>query len=65
MDGVWVMVCLNTPPSIKKFPNSSVGKEPSGFPGGSEVKASASKEGELGAIPGLGTSPGEGNGNPL
>ena len=36
-----------------------------GFPGGSEVKASASNTGDLGSIPGLGRSPGEGNGNPL
>ena len=36
-----------------------------GFPGGSEVKASACNEGHLGLIPGLGRSPGEGNGNPL
>ena len=35
------------------------------FPGGSEVKASASNVGNLGLIPGLGRSPGEGNGNPL
>ena len=32
---------------------------------GSEVKASASNAGEPGSIPGLGRSPGEGNGNPL
>ena len=32
---------------------------------GSEVKASASNAGDLGSIPGLGRSPGEGNGNPL
>ena len=31
----------------------------------SEVKASACKAGDLGSIPGLGRSPGEGNGNPL
>ena len=31
--------------------------------GGSEVKASASNAGDLGSIPGLGRSPGEGNGN--
>ena len=37
----------------------------SGFPGGSEVKASACNVGDLGLIPGLGRSPGEGNGNPL
>ena len=35
------------------------------FPGGSEVKVSASNAGDLGSIPGLGRSPGEGNGNPL
>ena len=35
------------------------------FPGGSEVKASASNAGDLGSIPGSGRSPGEGNGNPL
>ena len=34
-------------------------------PGGSEVKASAYNAGDLGSIPGLGRSPGEGNGNPL
>ena len=36
-----------------------------GFPGGSEVKASARNAGDLGSIPGSGRSPGEGNGNPL
>ena len=36
-----------------------------GFPRGSEVKASACNEGDLGSNPGLGRSPGEGNGNPL
>ena len=35
------------------------------FPGGSEVKASASNAGDPGSIPGSGRSPGEGNGNPL
>ena len=33
--------------------------------GGSEVKVSACNAGDLGSIPGLGRSPGEGNGNPL
>ena len=33
--------------------------------GGSEVKASACNAGDLGSIPGLGRSPGEGNGTPL
>ena len=36
-----------------------------GFPGGSEVKASASNAGDPGSIPGSGRSPGQGNGNPL
>ena len=36
-----------------------------GFPGGSEVKAAACNVGDLGLIPGLGRSPGEGNGDPL
>ena len=36
-----------------------------GFPGGSEVKASASNAGDPRSIPELGRSPGEGNGNPL
>ena len=35
------------------------------FPGGSEGKASACNAEDLGSIPGLGGSPGEGNGNPL
>ena len=36
-----------------------------GFPGGSEVKASACNAGDLGSTPGLRRSPGEGNGHPL
>ena len=36
-----------------------------GFPGGSEVKASASNAGDPGSILGSGRSPGAGNGNPL
>ena len=36
-----------------------------GFPDGSDGKVSAHNEGELGLIPGLGRSPGEGNSNPL
>ena len=35
-----------------------------GFLGGSDGKASASNVGDLGSIPGLGRSPGEGNANP-
>ena len=35
------------------------------FPGGSDSKASAYSAGDLGSIPGLGRSSGEGTGNPL
>ena len=35
-----------------------------GFPGGSDDKESACNAGDLGSIPGLGRSPGEGNGYP-
>ena len=37
----------------------------SGFPSGSVDKEFACNAGDLGSIPGLGRSPGEGNGNPL
>ena len=36
-----------------------------GFPGGSVVKNPPVNVGDAGLIPGLGRSPGEGNGNPL
>ena len=36
-----------------------------GFCGGSDSKESTCKAGDLGLIPGLGTSPGGGHGNPL
>ena len=36
-----------------------------GFPGGSDGKESTYNVGNLGSIPGLGRSPGGGNGNPL
>ena len=36
-----------------------------GFPGSSDGKATAYNAGDLGSIPGLGRSPGEGHGNPL
>ena len=35
------------------------------FPGSSNGKESACNAGDLGSIPGLGRSPGEGHGNPL
>ena len=36
-----------------------------GFPGGSAGKESTCNEGDLGSIPGLGRSPGEGNSYPF
>ena len=36
-----------------------------GFPGGSVVKNMTAKAGDMGLIPGLRKSPGEGSGNPL
>ena len=38
---------------------------PDPFPGGSDGKASVYNAGDRGSSPGLGRSPGEGNGNPL
>ena len=35
------------------------------FPAGSVVKIPPASAGDLGSVPGLGRSPGEGNGNPL
>ena len=35
------------------------------FPGGSVIKNPPANVGNVGSIPGLGKSPGEGNGNPL
>ena len=51
---VYVCVC------VYKF-NCGIG----GFPDGSDSKESACNAGDPGLIPGLGRSPGEGNGNPL
>ena len=39
--------------------------ESMGFPGGSEGKESTCNAGDLGAILGVGRSPGRGNGNPV
>ena len=50
-------------PGCEVFPGGS--EECEVFPGGSEDKASACNTGDPGLIPGLGRSPGKGNGNPL
>ena len=36
-----------------------------GFPGGSAAKNPPAYTGDMGSVPGLGRSPGDGNGNPL
>ena len=48
---------------VLEFPRLEVANI--GFPSGSDGKESAFNEGDLGSIPGLGISLGEGNGNPL
>ena len=57
------LVCLLLKPSLEDFEHNLTIWE--GFPGGSDGKASACSAGDPGSIPGLGRSPGEGNGNPL
>ena len=49
----------------QKFPTFKVLHSVLGFPGGSVGNESTCNVGDLGSIPGLGRSPGEGNGNPL
>ena len=60
---IWkFLVHIILKPSMQRFKHDLTSM---GFPGGSEVKASACSVGGLSSIPGLGRSPGEGNGNPL
>ena len=47
------------------FAITKLNKVSQGFPGSSDGKAFAYNAGDPGSIPGLGRSPGEGNGNPL
>ena len=49
----------------KTFKESTLSFTRSVIPDGSDGKVSAYSAGDLGSIPGLGRSPGEGNGNPL
>ena len=57
--------------SIKIFASSGITnysklvRQEKTFPGGSDGRESACNAGDLGSVPGLGRSPGEGNGNPL
>ena len=65
---LWLESCLRKKNGIKDssftfcFRNLDMS---TGFPGGSDGKPSACSVGDPGSIPGLGRSPGEGNGNPL
>ena len=52
-------------PAVMGAYHLNSGRQKYGLPGGSEVKTSACNVGDLGSIPGLGRSPGEGNGNPF
>ena len=45
--------------------NSTTPLHREGFPGGSDGKEPACNAEDLSSVPGLGRSPGEGNGNPL
>ena len=46
-------------------PDSGLSAAKRRFPGGSDGKVTVCNAGDLGLIPGLGRSPGEGNGSPL
>ena len=63
----WAAVCGVTQSRTRlKWLSSSSGSHlREGFPGGSVVKNPPANVGDTGLIPGLGRSPGRGNGNPL
>ena len=52
-------------PVFRAFGNYASPKGGPNFPGGSHSKVSVYNAGDKGSSPGLGRSPGEGNGNPL
>ena len=52
-------------PEIPNSPRAALTFENKGFLGGSDSKESACNAGDLGSISGLGSSPGERNGNPF
>ena len=65
----WSGFCLSLHPqvftTVSVDPQSYMSFPALGFPCGSAGKESACNAGDLGSIPGLGRSSGEGNGNPL
>ena len=62
-EGSLFSTSLTTFVTVKLFDDSRSDKR--GFPGSSAGKESAVNAGDLGSIPGLGRSPGEGNGYSL
>ena len=52
-------------PAMSASPGNLLKAHFGGFPCGSAGKESGCNAGDLGSIPGLGSSPGEGNGHPL
>ena len=50
---------------LKEVGSLSLSNRSLDFPGGSVVKNLSASAGDMGLIPGLGRSPGEGNGHPL
>ena len=56
---------LQAPSSVGRGKEAILFAKVWGFPGGSDGKESACHAGNPGSIPGLGRSPGEGNGYPL
>ena len=60
---LWLKVFWATQPPIQR--KTSRRRKSKWFPGGSDGKECACIMGDLGSIPGLGRSPGEGNGKPL
>ena len=63
--GAWWAAVHGVTKSWTQLSNQTTTTNVCDFPGGSDGKASAYSEGDLASIPGLGRSPGEGNGNPL
>ena len=63
--GAWWAAVSGAAQSRTRLKRLSSSRSSKGFPGGSEVKAFASNAGDPGSIPGSGSSPGRGNGNPL
>ena len=60
-----ITCCEDCPKNCRSLAKCLVSTYKIDFPGGSASKESACSAGDLGSVPGLGKSPGEGNGNPL